>query len=104
MNSNDYNKLVRDNIPKIMQENGQEPIIEILNDDRYKEELDKKLLEEVNEYLKEGTNERLGDIVEVVLALLKYEDSNLGELIEIMDEKREEKGGFNQKIFLKGVK
>lgn len=38
-----YKKLVRDNIPDIIRKNSEEPIIEILDNDRYKEELEKKL-------------------------------------------------------------
>ena len=96
----EYNKLVRDRIPEIIQKEGKKVNTEILDDDRYIEELNKKLQEEVNEYLKDGTMEELGDIVEVVLAILKYNDSNLGELVEIMDEKKEKRGGFDKRIFL----
>ena len=45
-----YNKLVRDNIPKIMIQNGTTPITRILSDEEYLTELNKKLLEEVKEY------------------------------------------------------
>ena len=41
-----YNKLVRDNIPDIIKNNGGEPIIRILDDSEYKSELEKKLYEE----------------------------------------------------------
>lgn len=30
-----YNKLVRDNIPDIIKENGEEPIYRVLNEDEY---------------------------------------------------------------------
>lgn len=46
-----YHKLVRDNIPNIIKANGEVPIVEILDDDRYKEELEKKLMEECQEVL-----------------------------------------------------
>lgn len=96
----EYNKLVRDKIPEIIEKEGKKANIEILSDDRYIKELNKKLEEEVNEYLKDGTIEELGDIVEVILAILKFNDSNLGELVEIMDEKKDERGGFDKRIFL----
>ena len=38
-----YNKLVRDNIPNIIKEKGEEPITRILSDEEYKKELEKKL-------------------------------------------------------------
>ena len=46
-----YNKLVRDNIPSIIQENNGIPITRILSDDEYRKELYKKLLEECNEII-----------------------------------------------------
>ena len=42
-----YNKLVRDNIPNIIKEKGEEPITRILSDEEYKKELEKKLNEEL---------------------------------------------------------
>lgn len=42
-------KLVRDKIPQIIREAGKEPIIRILDHEEYLVELDKKLLEEVEE-------------------------------------------------------
>ena len=41
-----YNKLVRDNIPDIIEKNGEIPIIRILSNEEYKLELEKKLCEE----------------------------------------------------------
>ena len=49
-----YNKLVRDNIPDIMLEKGVTPVTRILDEEEYMIELNKKLLEEVNEYLESG--------------------------------------------------
>lgn len=45
------NKLVRDNIPNIIKENGEVPITRILTDEEYKKELEKKLDEELQEVL-----------------------------------------------------
>ena len=40
-----YNKLVRDNIPNIIKNNGEDPITRILTNEEYKQELEKKLYE-----------------------------------------------------------
>lgn len=46
-----YNKLVRDNIPSIIEGKGETPVTRILNEEEYKKELEKKLYEEYNEVL-----------------------------------------------------
>ena len=95
-----YNKLVRDKIPEIMINNGAKPVIRILNEDEYKSELNKKLLEEVNEYLESGSVEEIADIEEVLLALLNLKGVSLEEFEIIRTEKVLKRGAFNKKIFL----
>ena len=66
-----YNKLVRDNIPNIIKEKGEEPITRILSDEEYKKELEKKLNEEYQEVLEASGSERveeLADMLEVIKA------------------------------------
>ena len=46
-----YNKLVRDNIPNIIENDGIKVVTRILNNEEYKNELYKKLLEESNEVI-----------------------------------------------------
>ena len=46
-----YNKLVRDKIPEIIENDGEKPIVRVLNDNEYKKELEKKLKEEYEEFL-----------------------------------------------------
>ena len=45
-----FNKLVRDKIICIIEENGNIANYEILSEKKYSEELNKKLIEETNEY------------------------------------------------------
>ena len=95
-----YNKLVRDNIPEIMVNNGAKPITRILNDEEYLLELNKKLLEEVNEYLESGDILEIADIEEVLLAIIKTKDISLDEFNKIRIEKVNKRGSFDKKIFL----
>ena len=69
MHTNFAGKLVRDKIPQIIQANGLTPIIEVLSDEDYLIELDKKLNEEVAEYQESKSIEELADILEVILAI-----------------------------------
>ena len=102
-----YNKLVRDNIPDIIENNGEIPITRILTDDEYKIELEKKLYEEYQEVLNSSGKERieeLADMLEVMISLAKLEGKELEDVIEVAKVKRLKRGGFNKKIYLEGVK
>ena len=96
-----YNKLVRDNIPEIMINNGAKPVTRILEDKEYYEELKKKLLEETKEFLESNNIEEIADIEEVILAILKYNDWSWEKLENIRKNKVDKKGSFDKKIFLK---
>ena len=95
-----YNKLVRDRIPEIMIKNGAQPVTRILDDAEYLKELNIKLKEELNEYLESGEIEELADLEEVLLAILKTKNTSIEEFTKIRLEKREKRGGFDEKIFL----
>ena len=95
-----YNKLVRDNIPKIMISNEVKPVTRILNDEEYLEELNKKILEEVNEYIESGDVMELADIYEVLLAILDVKGINYKEFEEMRISKVRKRGAFKDKIFL----
>lgn len=102
-----YEKLVRDKIPEIIRSNGEEPEIRILSDEEYKQELEKKLLEEYHEVL-DATGasriEELADMLEVMISLAALEEKTLDDIIAVADKKREKRGGFKEKIYLKSVK
>ena len=102
-----YEKLVRDNIPDIIRKNGEEPIIEILDNERYKEELEKKLQEECMEVINAKGNDRieeLADLLEVMYSLTELEDKIMEDVEKVRIEKKLKRGAFSNKIYLKGVK
>ena len=98
-----HNKLVRDLIPEIIQKSGNKAIIRTLNDQEYGEMLEKKLLEEANEYITDKTVEELADILEVVYALAYLKGATKEEVEGLRIKKAEERGGFEKKIFLERV-
>ena len=99
-----FNKLVRDKIPNKIENNGEIPIIKTLDDEEYREELYKKLLEETNEVINaKNTNdtlEELADVIEVLKAIASLENKNIDDIIEIANQKRLKHGGFEKRIFL----
>ena len=62
-----YNKLVRDNVPDIIREQGGTPVIRTLGDEEYVQCLENKLREEVGEFLEERTLDELGDFFNAAL-------------------------------------
>ncbi len=99
-----YNKLVRDKIPEIIKEKDNKvPIFRILDDKEYLFELNKKLLEEVNEYIEENNVEELADIVEVIYGILNYMEISVEEFEKIRKDKSEKRGAFLEKIYLESV-
>ena len=97
------NKLVRDNIPAICREKGQDPNTRILDKQEYGFELRRKLREEVEEYLLSGEPEELADIIEVIEALAEDQGSSWDEVIRLKQKKQVKNGAFRQKIFLISV-
>lgn len=103
MSTIQYNKLVRDRIPEIIEASGKTCTYETLPDEQYLELLNKKLLEEVNEYLESGTVEELADIGEVMHAILESMGVTLEQFQHVRLEKLAARGGFSKKILLKEV-
>ena len=99
-----YNKLVRDKIPEdIDSEQGRKCKYRILDDKEYLKELNRKVLEEANEFIEENSIEELGDLMEVINAIMELKGYSMKEVEKIMKAKEEKKGAFNNKIFLEYV-
>lgn len=97
-----YNKLVRDRIPEILDQKGVSYERRVASPEEYKLELIKKLEEEMQEFIEDGSPEELADVIEVVEALKKLPDYVNVE--ELRKKKAEERGSFEQRIILKGEK
>lgn len=98
-----YNKLVRDNIPNIIIENGEKPITRVLTDEEYIRELNLKIEEEVKEYLLDFSVEELADIEEVIRAILDYKNVSYEEFENVRLNKVNKRGAFKERIFLERV-
>ena len=92
-----YNKLVRDNIPKIIESEGQTCQTHILSDDEYIKALESKLDEEVAEYHSDKTLEELADITEVIHALCVAHGYSIHDLESIRLKKQTKKVLFLRK-------
>ena len=95
-----YNKLVRDKIIDIIEADGRKAEYRILDNVEFRNELNKKLQEEVHEYLEDNNVEELADIVEVIYGILNSMDVSIDDFEKIRLAKKEKRGAFNKKIFL----
>lgn len=96
-----YNKLVRDKIPQeINKMEGRKANYKILSDEEYLEELDKKLFEEAHEFIEEHSIEELGDLMEVIFAIMENKNITIEEVEESRIAKKNKKGSFKDKVYL----
>ena len=96
-------KLVRDKIPDIIRDGGQECEIEILSDEDYIQALDAKLVEELAEYRESHSLEELADLMEVILDVTLALGHSFMELSATQLEKRRTRGAFQNRILLKSI-
>ena len=86
MKSIKYHKLVRDQIPQIIQAQGKTCVTEILLEEEYLQMVDAKLQEELTEYQESKSLEELADLLEVMEAAVKARGYTWEELIAVRDE------------------
>ena len=96
-----YDKLVRDNIPQIIENSGNKCEVEIVSDEIALDYLYKKLQEEVDELLEDKNLEEIADVVEVLFAIGRKYGYSEEDILNKRCEKREKSGGFEDNIVLK---
>ncbi|WP_163536365.1 nucleoside triphosphate pyrophosphohydrolase [Gracilibacillus sp. YIM 98692] len=100
----EYNKLVRDLVPQIIEKSGKNYETKILDDEDYITALGAKLGEEVEEYFAAENDqdrlEELADVLEVIHTLAYKDGTTMEEVEKIRQQKAEKRGGFKDKIFL----
>lgn len=99
-----YNKLVRDKIPTIIEEDGKRCRFSVLDQKAYREKLVEKFHEETIEF-EETTNddeaiEELADLLELIHAAATLHGQSIDEVERIRMVKKERRGGFEKKLLL----
>lgn len=98
-----YNKLVRDKIPQVIEEDGRKCETSIVAKEQLLPLLEEKLKEEVNEFIQDKNLEELADIMEVVFGLADSLGYSEEDLLKKREEKKEARGGFKDGVFLEKV-
>ncbi len=95
-----YHKAIRDKIPEIIKKDGYSCNVKTLSDEEFLVEIEKKLSEEVAEYQSDKNPEELADIVEVIYRIAEMRGVSKEELEKIRIKKVEERGSFENNLFL----
>lgn len=95
-----YNKLVRDNIPKKIESHGEKATYHTATDAEYWLKLKEKLLEEVSEFNQAENAEELADILEVIEAIVDYKKFDPSIIAQLKASKAEKNGKFKDRIIL----
>jgi predicted house-cleaning noncanonical NTP pyrophosphatase (MazG superfamily) len=96
-----YNKLVRDRIPDMIQAAGQEYATEVMSLEDYQQALREKLIEEAQEAADASDLiGELADLYEVMDALINFYGIEPDAIGAEQRRKRDERGGFSQRIRL----
>lgn len=99
----EYHKLVRDRIPEIIRQSGNECEVIILSETEYRQALRQKLIEEATEAAAADEDDllaELADLSEVMDALMLSFGVSGDELLAEKTKRREARGSFAQKIML----
>ena len=99
-----YNKLVRNNIPSIIEADGCTCGYRTLNDDEFKTALFAKLKEECEELVVNPCLEEFADVYEVLDALRVAQGYSEEEVHDFRMIKAMKRGTFSDRIFLESVK
>jgi predicted house-cleaning noncanonical NTP pyrophosphatase (MazG superfamily) len=101
--SREYDKLVRDEIPDIIREDGEEPVTHRATGDEYRDRLAAKLVEEAEEFAENRNVAEIGDVLDVVDAICAARDIDRDRLDDMRASKTDERGGFVEGIVLERV-
>lgn len=99
----EYNKLVRDRIPEIIRQSGNQCEVAIMSEVELTQALREKLLEEAQEAAvatPENLVSELADLQEVIDALLTVYGIEREDVLTEQRRKRVERGGFDQRLRL----
>ncbi|MDQ1343455.1 MAG: hypothetical protein QG650_174 [Patescibacteria group bacterium] len=111
MSKVDYHKLVRDRIPEIIRTNGDTPSFRILeNRAEFVAALAAKILEESNEAHeaalsgdRDEITKEIADVLEVLDAVAREFSISPEEIRRVQTDRREKRGGFENRIFLESA-
>jgi len=98
-----FDKLVRDAIPEVIEDNGETPRTHVATGEEYRRRLHEKLDEEVAEFHDDPGAAELADVCEVLDALRACHDVDEDDVTARQREKADERGRFDDGVVLEAV-
>lgn len=98
-----HHKLVRDRIPEIIEQHGEEYEARVLGDEEYTKTLKEKLVEEAKEVVGAKYEElpsELADVLQLVQDIAAHAGVPLENIEETRKDKEARNGGFKRRVFL----
>ena len=95
-----YDKLVRDKIPSIIEASGKTAVTDRIPPANMQAALDRKLQEEVKEFLESHSVEEMADVLEVLHGIAFHTGIGRSRIEAERLRKKEERGGFEEGIRL----
>lgn len=99
-----FNKLVRDKVPLMIDENHQESEYYIFPENDFENEVVLKLQEETGEYLTSKDPTELSDMLELLMELARLRQIPFTQVEETRQKRLKEKGGYSRRLFLVKVR
>lgn len=99
----EYNKLIRDRIPEIIDQEGRRYAVEVMSGDEYVQALKEKLVEEAQETATASPGDlikELADLYEVIDSLLTSCGIDRQDVLRTQQERRQSRGSFDQRLRL----
>ena len=97
-------KLVRDNIPDQIINDGKMPSYYVLSENDFRKSLLEKLVEESREVMDNPTKEEIADVLEVIDAILDTFSISKKELMACKRNKKISNGAFKKRYYLREIK
>lgn len=98
-----YNKLIRDKIPELIEERGRQVSTKKLSEDEYLQALIDKIVEEINDYRSSENEEEIADIYEVLDCLVELKEYEPMHIDYLRMKKRDAQGSYKDRILLEYV-
>jgi len=95
-----YNKAIRDKIPEIIESSGASCLVEVLDDEKFIEELVLKLEEEIEEFKESTSIEELCDLIEIAFRIAELNGVSNEDFEKMREKKNLVRGKFAKNLFL----